>query len=322
MKLSIVVPTFNQGPYIRDCLESIQRQTFADWEVVIQDGLSTDDTQSICEAVAAADSRVRYFREQDFGQSDAINRGLERTQGHLWTWICSDDRYSAPRALDDLIVAFDAARALDTKCVGVFGDAQFIYQDGKIAYPYGNQRREIRRLDFKILWPFSQPALLILRRRVLAAGGVDTGLYLGMDLDLFFKYLADDEKFLYCPTMVADIRLQPSSKSVKFRVATAENALALVKKHTGGYGNPHDSAFVIELAQARVERALALFFRFRSKFDRFEELMFRVLGKLVSPVPFVRVIPRKIHTFYRHYLHKPLASIVFRWTYFEAKLSR
>ena len=99
--LSIVVPTFNQGQYIADCLNSICNQSYENIEVIIQDSLSDDETESICTAAAIADSRVKYFREKDSGQSDAINRGLRRSSGAAWTWICSDDFYLNDHCLAD-----------------------------------------------------------------------------------------------------------------------------------------------------------------------------------------------------------------------------
>src|SRR4051794_10116781 len=94
MKASIVIPTFNQGPFINECLLSILNQSYQNFEVIIQDSMSTDQTEEICQRFASKDARFLYFREKDTGQSDAINRGLARSTGEIWTWICSDDYYT------------------------------------------------------------------------------------------------------------------------------------------------------------------------------------------------------------------------------------
>lgn len=241
MKLSIVIPTFNQGHYIGDCLTSIRRQTFRDFEVIIQDAESTDQTGAICLSFAREDSRFRYFREIDSGQSDAINRGLSRSSGEFWTWICSDDAYANDLALDHLVNLFEMVFQKDTRVVGVFGDAQYISEDGITLNPYPSQKRDLRRQDFKMVWPLSQPSLLLRRQMVLDVGGVDPSLHFGMDLDLFIRLLDGDRYFMYAPNLVAKIRVQPESKSIKLRHQTAVDALAIVKKHYGDTGSLMES---------------------------------------------------------------------------------
>src|SRR5208337_241637 len=103
MKVSIVVPTLNQGKYLTECLESIYTQTYRDMEVIIQDSLSNDGTEAVRNKYTQMDPRFRYCREEDSGQSDAINRGLAKSSGELCTWICSDDRYNNSLAVARLV---------------------------------------------------------------------------------------------------------------------------------------------------------------------------------------------------------------------------
>ena len=248
MKVSIVVPTYNQGPYIETCLRSIQEQSLGDFEVIIQDSVSKDQTEEICRRFTDQDPRFQYFREKDSGQSDAINRGLARSQGQLWTWICSDDYYSDPRALQALIQRFDEAVAQDSKVVGVYGDAEYVSEVGQKLDPYGNATRTLYQTDFKLTWPLSQPSCLLDRIAVFNVKGVDAALYLGMDLDLFLKVLTHGRSLVYTPQMTVCIRLQPNSKSVMFRKKTAENALSIVKRHFGNPGNPYQSLYAKEYA--------------------------------------------------------------------------
>lgn len=251
MKFSIVIPTYNQGPYIQDCLQSIRDQTYSDFEVFIQDSVSTDATEAICRDFVKKDPRFQYFREKDTGQSDAINRGLKRATGEFWSWICSDDLYSDPRAFETLLTTFKRAHSENKDVVGVFGDAQYISEKGKIVGPYHNRTTDLTREDFKLNWPLSQPATFLYRPYVDAVNGVDIDLHLGMDLDLFLKILQPPRKLVYVNQSVVSIRLQPDSKSVKYRKKTAANALAIVKKHFGDIGNPYDSAYATEYSVAK-----------------------------------------------------------------------
>jgi len=252
MKVSIVIPTFNQGQFIRDCLLSIQNQTFKDFEVIIQDSLSDDGTEKICRDFVAADARFQYFREKDTGQSDAINRGLVHCTGEAWIWICSDDYYSNPRALEVLSKKLERTAKKDQRVVGVFGDAQYVSEQGQVVGPYCNRTRDLQREDFKRTWPVAQPSCLLFLSAVKEAGGVDASMYFGMDLDLYLKVLKDQRRFVYVPEMIVNIRLQPNSKSVKYRKQTAENALAIVEKHFGDIGNPAESAYLVEFNEAKL----------------------------------------------------------------------
>jgi glycosyltransferase involved in cell wall biosynthesis len=251
MKLSIVVPTLNQGCFIEECLLSIQKQTYRDIEIIIQDSLSTDETESICKKFIGQDPRFHYFRESDSGQSDAINRGMNRSTGQLWTWLCSDDYYSDLSALESLVKRIQEVPSDNKKIIGAFGDAQYVTEASELVGPYYNSTRDLTRQDFKTNWPLSQPSSLLLLSAVKEVGGVDASLNLGMDLDLFLKLLKENCCFVYVPKMIVNIRLQPNSKSVKFRKKTAENALTIVKKHFGEVGSPLESAYTREYAVSK-----------------------------------------------------------------------
>lgn len=250
MKVSIVVPTLNQGKYITECLESIYTQTYRDIEVIIQDSLSNDDTEAVCNQYTQMDPRFRYCREKDSGQSDAINRGLAKSSGELWTWICSDDKYNNSLAVAKLVDAFDGARVSGTEAVGAFGRACFMNEDGKITKPFPQMTTDVKREDLQTDWPLSQPSSILLRQRVLDVGGVVSALHLGMDLDLFIRMLEGGRRFVYLDHPVADVRLHPGSKTVKLHVATAVTAMYIVQEHFGSIGNPSKSSYAKYLQSA------------------------------------------------------------------------
>ena len=63
--ISVVLPVYNGQNYIREAIESILAQTYANFELVISDNASTDETQVICEEYAKMDPRIRYFRSPE-----------------------------------------------------------------------------------------------------------------------------------------------------------------------------------------------------------------------------------------------------------------
>jgi glycosyltransferase involved in cell wall biosynthesis len=269
MQLSIVIPTYNQGQFIADCIESIVNQSFKDLEVIIQDSMSSDETERICKEYAKRDSRIQYFREKDSGQSDAINRGLKRSTGKYWTWICSDDRFSNLTCLEKLVQAIETKNPKEY--VGVFGKAAFISEAGDFVGNYQSLSKDLVVKDFQLTWPLSQPSSILVCERVKEVGGVVESLHLGMDLDLFLKMLTGNYKFLFVDHLVADVRMQDNSKSIKYRKATALNALSLVIAYFGSIGDLKNSDYFKELTytsdKAEVRKYLSDYkFRYKIKF--------------------------------------------------------
>jgi glycosyltransferase involved in cell wall biosynthesis len=240
-KVSIVVPTYNQGAFIESCLQSIRRQSYGNLEIIIQDSLSTDETEAICQKISNTDPRFLYCREKDAGQSDAINRGLKRSTGYYWTWICSDDLYSTEDAIADLVTGLENKSRSDRSCVGAFGNARYVLENGTAGPHYEQRNDDVSQRDLKYDWPLSQPASLLLKEEVEKLGGVRTDLDFGMDLDLFIRMLRDGRKLHYVAKEVAAVRLQADAKSVKFRKTTAETALQIIENHFGDIGDPSAS---------------------------------------------------------------------------------
>lgn len=95
--LSVVVPFFNVQDYIADCLDSLQRQTFTDFEVVLVDDGSQDDSLAVAEEFVERDRRFTLVRQANAGLGPARNTGTEHASGRYITYVDSDD-IVAPRA--------------------------------------------------------------------------------------------------------------------------------------------------------------------------------------------------------------------------------
>lgn len=89
--ISIIVPVYNAERYINRCIDSILSQTFADFELLLIDDGSTDQSSAICDEYALRDSRVRVFHKENGGVSSARNLGLDHAQGDFVGWVDSDD---------------------------------------------------------------------------------------------------------------------------------------------------------------------------------------------------------------------------------------
>ena len=89
--ISVIVPVYNTEQYLPRCIDSILAQTFTDFELLLIDDGSKDNSGKICDEYAAKDSRVRVFHKENGGVSSARNLGLDQAQGEWITFVDSDD---------------------------------------------------------------------------------------------------------------------------------------------------------------------------------------------------------------------------------------
>lgn len=101
MMFSIIIPVYNVEQYLRDCLDSVLHQSFADWEAICVDDGSTDTSAAILDEIAAIDPRVIVVTQSNGGLSSARNAGLEVAKGDYLLFLDSDD-WLEPEALKTL----------------------------------------------------------------------------------------------------------------------------------------------------------------------------------------------------------------------------
>lgn len=123
-KIGIVVATYNSERTLRECLDSIQAQTFKDFDLYIQDGGSTDGTLKIIKEYQVA----RFASEKDSGVYNAWNKALARVDADWITFLGSDDFFSSPTALSSIIEHLDAARERGINIV--YGKNNLVDQSG------------------------------------------------------------------------------------------------------------------------------------------------------------------------------------------------
>ena len=101
-EISVITPVYQGEALLPDCVESVRRQTFPDWELLLIDDGSTDNSRTLCERYAADDKRVRLIAQpENMGVSAARNRGLQEASGRRVAFLDADDRY-VPETLETL----------------------------------------------------------------------------------------------------------------------------------------------------------------------------------------------------------------------------
>lgn len=94
---SIIIPAYNACETIAESITTVQRQTLADWELIIVDDGSTDHSTSIIADIAKSDARIRLYQQQNKGPSAARNTGLRRARGAFMAFLDSDDKWGVER---------------------------------------------------------------------------------------------------------------------------------------------------------------------------------------------------------------------------------
>jgi glycosyltransferase involved in cell wall biosynthesis len=115
-KISIIVPVYNTEKYLRPCLDSILAQTFGDFEAILVDDGSKDKCGDICDEYAERDKRIRLYRKNHLGVSNARNFGIKMCNGTYVCFIDSDD-YIHPKMLETLHSAVEENNCAFSMCL-------------------------------------------------------------------------------------------------------------------------------------------------------------------------------------------------------------
>ena len=180
-KISIVIPSYNQGKYLEQTIHSVIDQEYPNLELFVVDGGSNDNSIDI---IKKYEQQITWWvSEKDSGQSEAINKGFAKAKGDIVSWLCSDDLYT-PGSLAKIAFQFSNA----TPQTGLIHGGVVLF----------NEKKELER-RFNYLNPciesfisgivFSQPSAFYKKKYLDQVGFLDESLHFGMDFDLFFASL-------------------------------------------------------------------------------------------------------------------------------------
>jgi len=182
--VTVITPAYNAARFLADTIESVRRQTFHDWELVIIDDGSTDETVAIVERYAAADDRIRLLKQPNAGPSAARNHGMRAARGRYFAFLDSDDQWM-PEFLEHQLDVF--ARYSDTSLV----TANAFYLGGP---QNGQPRRRLSNgnavltLEDIIKNDSAVFIMTVFRREVFERiGGLDEGQWTSEDYDFWIR---------------------------------------------------------------------------------------------------------------------------------------
>jgi glycosyltransferase involved in cell wall biosynthesis len=210
--ISIVTPSFNQGNFIGEALESVRLQKYANCEHLVIDGLSTDGTIDLLRHDSSTNKQQKMFwvSERDSGQSAALNKGFRQATGEIIGWLNSDDRYR-PDCFEHILKAFRDNPDVDI----IYGDYLMVDEAGKVL----KIRREIEFNAFILLYHhvlYIPTTATFFRRRIFEEGNwLDESLQYAMDLEFFIRLSERGYRFKHIPHLLSDFRMQPDSKTCR-----------------------------------------------------------------------------------------------------------
>ncbi|MDQ3193230.1 MAG: glycosyltransferase [Bacteroidota bacterium] len=181
-KISIVTPSYNQGRFLEETIRSVILQNYPNLEYIIIDGGSTDESVEI---IKKYEKWITYWiSEKDNGQSQAINKGLNKCSGEIFNWINSDDFYEPGSFYS---IADNFLNTPHATCVT--GKEKRIDSKGNfIAFSFGTTILPSLE-DTLCASHIDQPSTFFKLSAVKKIGGVNEELFFSMDVDLWMRYL-------------------------------------------------------------------------------------------------------------------------------------
>lgn len=152
-KLSVIVPVYKVEKYLSKCIQSIIKQTFTDWELILIDDGSPDKCPQICDQYAAKDNRIVVIHQDNQGVSVARNRGLDKATGEYIGFVDSDDYIE-----DNMYEIILSAMKRTDSNVGICGFKYIDGVDGNIIRLQDENieeiltQKEVLRRQFDIPW--------------------------------------------------------------------------------------------------------------------------------------------------------------------------
>ena len=213
--VSVIVPAYNVSKYIQDALTSLEKQTFSDFEVLVVDDGSTDDTAAVVEKFTQRDNRFQLLKKQNGGLSSARNYGIRHARGEYIALLDGDDVYHRDK------IATHVARLYNQPDVGVvYSASQTIRDDGKPTFislsgkpVHSNPMLALLCKNF-----VGHGSNAVFRRCLISeVGEFDENLRSWEDVDLWLRIAATQKwRFYREKRVLCYYRVRPSGLSFNF----------------------------------------------------------------------------------------------------------
>ncbi len=185
---SVIVPTYNQADYLPETLESLLRQTYDNWEAVVVNDGSTDNTAEILKSYTVKDRRIRVVNKNNGGVASALNEGIKNARGEWICWLSSDDMFEP----DKLEVHVQAIK--DNPDIRFFHTNYFVFDEvlGSKRVLVDDPRDFVAPVEFQVLHFFDRNCVngisVAVHREVFEKVGCFNEKYrYGQDFDMWLR---------------------------------------------------------------------------------------------------------------------------------------
>jgi glycosyltransferase involved in cell wall biosynthesis len=213
-KVSVIIPTYNYGKYIEKAIDSVLAQTYQDFEIIVVNDGSTDNTREIIETKYK--NKVRYFYQENKGAPAARNKGIKESKGEYLAFLDADD-YFEPSSVEKKVSLLESNKDSGW----VYSDWDYLDIQGNVLkFAFANapfaSKRKLRGYIFKDMLCgtlISTPAVLVCKTWVEEVGGFDERLNAFQDYDLWLR-ISYRYEVEYVDEVLAHMRLHDESISV------------------------------------------------------------------------------------------------------------
>lgn len=231
--ISVIIPCYNYGHLIADTINSVTSQTCTDLEVIVIDDGSADNTGDVVKALAAKDSRIRYFRQNNSGLGATRNHGLTKVQGDFIQFLDADDLIEK-RKFEVQLQLFAQHPETDVvySCVRYFTKDPYDPADRKLAY-WGNEKDLMPKLSGKgktilaqaLKGTFTHLSAPLFRKSLVdKVGNFDNEISAVADYHFTLRCVVANAGFLYhdTPDTYSLVRWHPDNMSRNVKLMWSE----------------------------------------------------------------------------------------------------
>ncbi|MGE4288393.1 MAG: glycosyltransferase family 2 protein [Salinivirgaceae bacterium] len=221
--VSIIIPSYQYGKYLSDAIHSIIKQTYTNWECIIIDDGSTDNTKEICEKYSNQDNRITYFYQKNSGLSAARNKGIANSIGTYIQFLDADD-YLQPKKIEKQVLFLEQQPSIN-----------IVYSD--VCYFFNNDKDKIlknRVGNLNESWmPYISGKGFLIQNEFIDRNIIELGCALFRKKDV--EFLGDFNNSFFG---VADWEYlcRAAFKDLAFQYNNAENGSLVMRSHLNSMG--------------------------------------------------------------------------------------
>ena len=182
MFFSIIIPSYNRAKFLQSTINSVQKQTFTDWECIVVDDGSTDNTQEVVEKITKEDVRVKYIYQENAERGAARNNGAANANGEYFCFLDSDDSFLE----NHLQTLYDAIQKHFPKKALFFTNAYNLLSSGEMVDRYCPDIKNYDNYEYILNYTFN-PARACLHRDIFDDFQFNPDIPGLEDLDLWLR---------------------------------------------------------------------------------------------------------------------------------------